>query len=171
MYNRTKIIYLKNASNLQELKKLYFELSKKYHPDVTGGNTEIMQIINNEYDYLKKVLKNAEPGKDESKKAYSETWQSMDIFREVINELLKYPKITIEIIGSWLWISGNGTFAIKDSILYEKLKCKYSKSQKKFYWFNGIENNKWTPKGGYLKSAINKYGVQKLESDPLPELT
>jgi len=172
MYNnKSNIIYLKQAKNLQELKKLYFALSKKYHPDITGGDLRIMQAINNEYDYLKTVLKNEIPKNDSEKKQYSENVYSMDAFRNILNQLLKYPKITIEIIGSWLWISGAGTFQIKDNILYNELKCKYSKSQKKFYWFSGIENNQGKFKGGYLNRAINAYGIIKMESDILPELS
>ena len=168
--NKPKIIYLKSAKNLQELKKLYFTLSKKYHPDITGGDLRIMQAINNEYDYLKTVLKNEIPKNDSEKKQYNETSASMDAFREILNQLLKYPNITIEIIGSWLWISGNGTFAIKDEILYNKLKCKYSKAQKKFYWFSGIENNTGKFKGGYLNRAINQFGIIKMESEAVPQL-
>ena len=170
IHNRVKIIYLKNAKNLQDLKKLYFTLSKKWHPDITGGDLKTMQQINNEYDYLKTVLKNAVPKDEKEKNQYRETSASMDAFREILNKLLRYPRITIEIIGSWLWISGNGTFAIKDDILYSELKCKYSKSQKKFYWYAGIENNQGSFKGGYLQKAINAYGIIKMESEAVPQL-
>jgi hypothetical protein len=164
---KTKIIFLKDAKNLQELKKLYFQFSKKMHPDV-GGKLEDMQQLNNEYDYLKTILKN--DINPETKKAYTENNASMDAFRNIIDELMKYNKITIEIVGSWLWISGQGTFTIKDEILYNKLHCKYSKTNKKFYWFSGIENNTFKCKGGYLKQAIDKYGITKIESELKPEL-
>ena len=170
MYNRVKIIYLKSATNLQELKKLYFKLAKELHPDITKDNGEKMKQLNNEFDYLKTVLKNAVPKNEQEKNQYRETSASMDAFRDILNKLLKYPKITIEIIGSWLWISGSGTFQIKDNILYAELKCKYSKSQKKFYWYSGIENQQGKYKGGFLKNAIAAYGVIKMESDILPEL-
>jgi curved DNA-binding protein CbpA len=170
MYNRIKIIYLKSATNLQELKKLYFKLAKELYPDITKDNGEKMKQLNNEFDYLKTVLKNAVPKTEQEKNQYRETSASMDAFREILNKLLRYPKITIEIIGSWLWISGSGTFAIKDSILYSDLKCKYSKSQKKFYWYSGIENSQGNFKGGFLKNAIAAYGVIKMESESMPEL-
>ena len=171
MYNRKPdIIYLKSAKNLQDLKKLYFTLSKKYHPDIAGGDLRIMQQINNEYDYLKTVLKNTVPKNETEKNQYRENTASMDAFRDILNKLLRYPRITIEIIGSWLWISGSGTFSIKDNILYAELKCKYSKSQKKFYWYSGIEKSEGKYKGGFLKNAINTYGIIKMESEAMPEL-
>ena len=162
------INYLKQAKNLQELKKLYFKLAKKLHPD-HGGNITDMQILNNEYDYLKNKLSNDETiDKDYLK----ETVFSMDYFKDIITELLKYNHITIEIVGSWLWISGIGTYAIKDDILYGKFNCKFSKSQKKFYWYSGIDKDqKRKYKGGFLNQAIDKYGITTLESEPKPVLT
>lgn len=159
------IRYLKDAKNLQELKKLYLTLAKKYHPDITSGNTEIMKIINNEYDYLKEVLPNREDVKDYQK----ESNQSMEEYKDIIDELLKYPHITVEIIGSWLWVSGNGTYNIKDNIL-KPLQFRFSGTQKKWYWFSGIEKSK-KRRGGNLKKAIEKYGITRLESDPIPQLT
>ena len=164
----TKINYLKEAKTLQELKKLYFQLAKKLHPDITQDNGEQMKQLNNEYDYLKTVLTNDETiDKDYLK----ETIFTMDQFKNILDELLKYPYITVEIVGSWLWISGRGTYSIKDDILYNKFSCKFSKSQKKFYWYSGIENSKGKKyKGGFLSQAIDKYGITTLESELKPLL-
>jgi len=162
------INYLKSAKTLQELKKLYFKLAKQLHPDITKDNDEAMKQLNNEYDYLKTVLKNDVKIEKEYEK---ETSYSMDYFKDIIQELLKYNHITIEIVGSWVWISGIGTYAIKDEILYNKFNCKFSKSQKKFYWYSGIDRNqKRKYKGGFLQEAINKYGITTLESELKPLL-
>lgn len=49
--------YFKNVTTLEELRKQYKELLKKYHPDNINGSTETTQEINTEYDNLFKVLK------------------------------------------------------------------------------------------------------------------
>ena len=163
------INYLKEAKTLQELKKLYFQLAKKLHPDITKDNGESMKALNNEYDYLKTRLTN---DSTIDKDYLKETIFTMDQFKDILSELLKYNHITIEIVGSWLWISGIGTYAIKDDILYNKFSCKFSKPQKKFYWYSGIDkDNRRKYKGGFLKDAINKYGITTLESEPKPVLT
>lgn len=160
--NEIKIELLKNATNLQELKQLYFQLSKKYHPDMETGDLKIMQQLNNEYDYLKTILKNSE----HTKRAEQETEKTMEGFKKILDILLKYPNLKIELIGSWAWISGYGTFDIKDDILYNKLHCKYSKANKKFYWFEGIEEQQnFKCKGGYLKKAIDKFGITEVKSE------
>lgn len=157
------IKHLKGAKNLQELKKLYLTLAKKYHPDA-GGNLEAMKQINNEYDYLKERL----PNKKDSKPYERETSQSMEAYKVILDQLLIYPDITVEIIGSWLWVSGNGTFAIKDDVL-KPLKFRFSGTQKKWYWFNGIEHSK-KRRGGNLKKAIETYGIVELKSEPLAQI-
>ena len=64
--------YFKNVETLEELRRQYKELLKKYHPDNPDGSTEATQEINSEYDRLFKVLKN----RHESKTAESKTEKS-----------------------------------------------------------------------------------------------
>ena len=57
------ITYFKNVETLEELRRQYKELLKKYHPDNPQGSTEATQSINAEYDKLFKVLKNKHESK------------------------------------------------------------------------------------------------------------
>ncbi len=155
------------SDNLQDLKKEYFSLAKKYHTDL-GGDLETMKAINNEYDYLKTILPNKK-SKDDKEKIFAESVESMGIFRDIIEKILRFEDITVEIVGSWLWVKGQGTFKIKD-ILIKELKFRYSKSQKSFYWFNGIEKQKGKRKGGYLNRAKEIYNVITFESEGTKQL-
>lgn len=49
--------YFDKVSTLEELRKQYKNLLKKYHPDNAGGSTEATQEINAEYDDLFRALK------------------------------------------------------------------------------------------------------------------
>ena len=49
--------YFNNVNTLEELRKQYKELLKKYHPDNPNGSTEATKEINVEYDTLFKTLK------------------------------------------------------------------------------------------------------------------
>ena len=48
-----KTQYFQGCSSLDEVKRKYKELALKHHPD-RGGDTRIMQAVNNEYDAIKK---------------------------------------------------------------------------------------------------------------------
>lgn len=47
--------YFKNVRTVDELKKAYKKLARENHPDM-GGDMEVMQVINNEFDMLVATL-------------------------------------------------------------------------------------------------------------------
>ena len=148
-----------NLKNITDLKKEYKELIFQYHPDIIGGNGEEMKIINAEYDYL---LKHIHEGTNE------EEIQVNDNFKEVLNKLIKYD-LTMEIVGSWLWISGKDTYNLKDN-LFKELNIFYSRGKKKFFW-NGQDSKNY---GYYRKKSFNtlkkEYGYKKVEGRKEKEL-
>lgn len=48
--------WFKEVRTVEELRKQYRELLKKYHPDNDGGSVEATQEINAEYDRLYAIL-------------------------------------------------------------------------------------------------------------------
>ena len=145
--------YFRGVETLEELKKKYKELAKKLHPDL-GGDKEEFQAMNNEYDLLFKNLKN--------KKANKTNINTNDNFKDIINELIKYNELTIEIIGSWLWISGN-TYPLRNII--KSLGLLWSKGRKKWYYTaDNIDGaNKYYKKKTY-DELKNNYGYTKIKS-------
>lgn len=105
--------YFKNVNTLEELRKQYKELLKKFHPDNANGSTEGTQEINAEYDALFKVLKNRHENQTSTSdketdfnKAYW-NYEEDKALREILQKVVHLANITIEICGSWIWISGN----------------------------------------------------------------
>lgn len=95
--------YFMNVTTIEELKQQYKKLAFKHHPD-RGGDITIMQVINAEYEALTQKLK------DETTTA-----QDLADFKEVIDKLVNTPGITIEIVGTWIWVSGE-TKPIKQTL-------------------------------------------------------
>ena len=99
--------YFDNPQTLEELKKQYRKLAFEHHPDC-GGSDEEMKIVNNEYDELFKVLKDVHKTKDgETYTAKQESNETADQFKDLINRLMKMDNIIIEIIGCFVWVTGN----------------------------------------------------------------
>lgn len=153
--------YFNNCKTLEDLKKEYKRLMIKYHPDLNkdANATNITQQINNEYDQMFEVLKNAYNNKTENKN--KQTYETPGHFKNIINILIKCEGLKIEIIGSWLWLGGD-TYKHKDII--KSLNFKWSKSKK--LWYLSDNNNKFTgkKKGQNIKNIRNKYGSQIIET-------
>lgn len=120
--------YFKGSYNsIQEVKSEYKKLAFQYHPD-KGGSNEDMQQINDEYDKLIKEVNNKSTKKANINEGLENT------FKSIIMDLVKFNDITIEIVGFYIWVSGEGSKAIKEHL--KELKFFWSSNQKKWY-YNG----------------------------------
>ena len=95
-----KTDFFKDCTSLDEVKKRYKELALKHHPD-RGGETATMQQINAEYE---SILKN--PFFSFAEKTEQEQ-QEFIKYPEIIDQIIGLQGITIELIGNWIWLSGN----------------------------------------------------------------
>ena len=125
---------VKNATSLEDLKKAYRKLSLKFHPDCGGTNAQMVEL-NNLYESMFEKLKNVHV----DGKAPKESTETSADFIKIINELIKYDNINIDIIGSWLWVSGE-TYPIKDEL--KKLGFKWSKGKSKWYFTADVTTSK-----------------------------
>ena len=125
--------YFKDITNLSELRKQYKELLKVHHPD-NGGNVADMQEINAEYDNLFKMLKDKHESKTTDNKESFDNMQydfaEDEKLREMLNKIIAFHGITLEICGNWLWAF--------DSYNYRKelkeLGFRYAKNKRAWYW-------------------------------------
>lgn len=128
--------YFSNVKTLEELRKQYKELLKKFHPDNPDGSTETTQAINAEYDELFKGLKDRHDKEqtDDSRTAYDDMkydFAEDEKLREVLQKIISFVGINIEIIGSWCWIDGN-TYSYKEEL--KDLGFKWANEKKKWYF-------------------------------------
>jgi len=133
----------------EELKKQYRELAKKYHPD-KGGSTADMQRVNAEYDRLFPKLKDIHRNKD-GETYTKETAETPEYFKGLIAELMKMDEIIIEIIGCFVWITGN-TKTYKDQLKALKFKWHCKKSA----WYLAPED--------YKKRSRKDYGLDEIRT-------
>ena len=166
--------YFKNVETLEELRKQYKELLKQFHPDNPNGSTAATQAINAEYDKLFKVLKD----RHESKTADSENGTKADFnankydfeadekLREVLQKIISFANINIEIVGCWLWVDGN-TYEYKDTL--KALGFKWAREKKKWY-FHTEAFRKRSRKKLSMDDIRNYYGSTEVKTEERKQL-
>jgi len=123
--------YFANIHTLEELRSLYRKLAFLHHPD-KNGDTATMQEINRQYSLKSNKLINSNNTFDDARKD-----SEMKISEEMkikITALLNFQNIDIEIIGSWLWVSGS-TYPIR--LVIKNLGFTFSKPKCAWYWHLG----------------------------------
>lgn len=124
--------YFENVTTAEELKKRYHELVKELHPD-NGGNAADFVQMKQQFEKLSHSnIWNTH--KTMNGKTYEkENTQAPEEFSDMIEKLFKFENITIEILGSWIWVTGN-TRNYKDQL--KELGFLFS-SKKSAWYFNG----------------------------------
>lgn len=159
--------WFSNPRTLEELKKQYKKLVFANHPD-KGGNVANMQEINSEYDILFSKLKNthttAEGKTYESK---TETAETPEEFKNIIDVLIHLDGLNIEICGSWLWLTGN-TMPHRETL--KGLKFRWSKSKKAWY-YHTADYKKTSNKTFTLDQIRDFYGSESIMTEPQLKLS
>lgn len=151
--------YFKDCNNLDQVKAKYKELAMLHHPD-RGGNKETMQQINLEYESIRKnpAFKFWKQ-KEEAKKDFNQ-------FPEIINQIIGFHDITIELCGNWIWLSG-ATYKYKDKL--KAIGFLFAGEKKLWYWrpANYTSANRKPRSMEYIRS---KYGSDTLTTQKELEL-
>jgi len=139
-----------------DLKRAYRIACKRYHPDVNPDGLELMKLINAAYEFLKKHI---------HKWHYQQVNDDIpidEVLQGIINKIKHFRDISLEICGTWLWVSGN-TRPVKDYLKEAGLRY----APKKHQWY-------WRP-AGYRKRSKRiftmeeiraTYGSDELETEP-----
>ena len=113
-----------NVTTIEQLRKQYRELLKKYHLDNENGSVEVTQEINAEYDLVISIL-----SKEEHSDSQSYTQEENEQFKTILNAIIGY-NITIEIIGNWIWCFN--CYAYKDQL--KSLGFTWCSKKKAWVW-------------------------------------
>lgn len=142
--------WFSGCQTLDHVKDTYKRLAKQYHPDL-GGDTGTMQEINTEFAFISaKVIKGANLSEQETE---SEILSS-EAYRKAIEQVIHLQGITVELVGSWVWISGN-TYPLRKHLK----EAGFLFAPKKQVWYFRTAEYK-VSKGGKksLEEIREKYG-------------
>lgn len=163
--------YFKDVDTLEALRRQYRDLLKEHHPD-NGGNVSDMQEINADYDRLFKVLKDKHESKSDktaantahngsSNNANMYDWENDKALREVLQKIINFNGIEIEIAGQWIWVSGN-TYSYKKEL--KEIGFKWASTKKQWYFHTDVFRKK-SHKTLSMDDIRSYYGSTKVQTD------
>lgn len=159
--------YFDNASTLEELRSQYKKLLKQYHPNNKNGSEEATKAISVEYEALFKRLKDVHDarqtdtsdGKESAYNVHMYDWENDVALREVLQKIINFSGIEIEIIGQWIWVF-NAYSCHKE---LNAMGFKYA-GKKKAWYFHTETFRKKSHKVISLDDSRKYYGSSKVHT-------
>lgn len=148
---------MRKSQSLAELKKIYKKYVMILHPDLNPGKdtTAEMQELNNVYEKIFASLKDSELGKQAKDR---EKFNFDEVPKDFINlmyKLIKFKNIDIDIIGNWIWISGD-TYKIKEEL--KSLGFNWSKKRRKWYYSGSSQSLHYKQSNKSYEEIKSVYG-------------
>lgn len=154
--------YFEGVNSLEDLRKQYKDLLKKFHPDNAGGSEEECKALNAEYEAVFSALKAGQ--KFSAEKSYdSMKWDTAEdaALREKLREVIHMAGINITIVGCWIWIDGN-TFPHKNEL--KAAGFKWAREKKKWYWHSEAFRKRSRKKLSF-SDICGLYGAANVETE------
>ena len=153
--------FFKNIETLEELKREYKKLALKLHPDLNQDRdtTKDFQEMQSEYEKVFEMVKNIRRN-EKGEKYTKETSETMEEFKDVIDKIIHFKNVNIEIIGSWIWLTGD-TKTYKETI--KELGFRWSKNKIAWYYHKD-EYRKRSNKIFSLDDIREKFGSEKVQN-------
>ena len=148
--------WFKGLTSPDEIKLHYRELAKEFHPD-KGGDTAVMQEINNAYHTALKACDT----KTYNDRTYKYNYTVEDAIVETIKKVITLSGIVVEICGYWLWVSGN-TIQHKDYLKECGLRFSY---KKKAWYFHTMKFYSKKGSGWSMNQIRNVWGSNVVASN------
>ena len=118
-----------------------------------GGDEESFKLLNAIYTDL-----------IEHKIYFSNDFKIDVELEKIISLILHFENITIELVGSWVWVSGD-TKEIKEKL--KEIGFKWA-SKKRMWYFGEMKSKNPTPKS--MEEIKSKYGSETLKSKEKKEI-
>lgn len=124
--------FFNSCTTLEEVKATFHRLAKELHPD-NGGSAEEFKAMMAEYKEAFNRCKNIH--KNHEGQTYTkETDETPEQFADLIRTLTRFNGCLVELIGSWIWVTGN-TKEYKEEL--KKLNFKWSSKKAAWYFHEG----------------------------------
>lgn len=154
--------YFKHFDGINELKVQFRDLSMKYHPDVGGDEATFKEMLNEYEGLLEEALKQTY---HESK--VSDELEVDEQMRQMIDKIIHLEGIVIEIIGNWMWVSGE-TYPYRK--FFKEIGLKFAGKKKVWYW-KPYKYRKQSKKHYSMDKLREEFSVTQVETKQANKLT
>lgn len=137
--------FFAGCNSTEEAKKRYYRLAQENHPD-HGGDPETMKAINAEFERFCKEGPTGGADRDDLPEE----------FIRVIVRIITLDGLTAEIIGRWVWVTGN-TYQHKDAL--KEAGFRWASKKKAWYWHRPEDAVKGSHRTT-LEGIRRKYGSE-----------
>lgn len=155
-------MYFDGIKTRDELKKAYKALCMKHHPDM-GGDEATMKAINAEFERLFKTLRDVQHAQTEA----DEDDEIPADFIDIVSKLTVIEGVEVEIVGSWIWVSGD-TYPVKDQL--KEAGCRWSGQRKMWYWHRADDRRHRASRED-MDGIRARYGSKSVSGTPKLKLT
>jgi len=142
----------------QSVLKAYRIKAKQYHPDHKNGDLELMKLVNIAFQTLEDISFQWTSRESENGKRTAPLTETISALWDQIKH---YQGISGEIIGSWLWITGN-TYPIKDYL--KNLGFRFAHYKQAWYYHDG-DYWKRSRRKFDLEDLRGMWGVEELDKE------
>lgn len=149
--------FFTDCKTLDEVKSLYRKLAFDYHPD-RGGVEATMKAINVEYAYATaKILKGEKLSQEET----DQQMRFSEEYRQVIEKIIHLPSITVELVGLWIWVTGE-TRPVREELKQAGL---FYASKKQAWYYRSSDLKVLRGGKKSLEEIRSKYGSEVIAKD------
>lgn len=135
-------------------------MAKALHPDC-GGSEEAFKDLQKQYEEAFNRCGRTYTNKEGKTYQRENSTETAADFMNIINKVIHMEGVTIEIIGSWIWLTGN-TKAYKDYIK----AAGFFWSQKKAAWYYNGEEKKSKRRGHYTMTELrDRFGSEEIQTE------
>ena len=151
--------YFEGCTTIEEVKERFRMHAKVLHPDA-GGNAADFRDMMEEYQRAFERYKNIHKTMD-GRTYQKETTETAEEFADIISKVIHMEGVKIEIIGTWVWLTGN-TKIYKDEIK----AAGFFWSKSKTAWYYTGEKERPRKRGHYTMDGLRqKWGTTEVENE------
>jgi hypothetical protein len=160
--------YFNNIQCIEDLQSQYRTLALKFHPDKGGDEVEFI-AMKDEFDSLFLIYKDIFRREDGT--IYTDHTKNKGTamgFRAIVDILINLDGICVDLVGWWLWVSGD-TYPHKD--IFVAIGLEFSSKHKMWFYSGSGSKKGYRASGKNWDQIVDTWGGRNLSDNTKKQST